>query len=267
MTTTTTIHETHTRTIRIQAQKLRVHPTAQRNLLPGKVKRIAQQLDLDAIGVLAAVEYRINGELCIWIIDGQHRYRALMDQGLGEWEVAVDIHTDVQDDARASALFIKLNSRVVVHPYDRFRNARDAGFPEAVGVSEIAAAHDLTIDRKAGDGHLICVGALTEIYRLDDGATLEACLATIMQAWGSTCNALEGKIVEGMAIVYRRYSHAIEWPVLIKKLAKYPGGPSSLLGDARGLRNYKHMSISRCVAERILETYNAGRTTGRLDPL
>jgi hypothetical protein len=253
--------------ITVAAQTLRIHPHAQRDLLPHKLKELMNTFDLDAIGVLHGVEYEINGEFAIWIIDGQHRWKVLMDQGLGEWLVEVKIHIDVKDDARASELFLKLNNRAPIHPYDKFENARRAGHTDAVGIHQIAIDRKLKIDRTSRDGNVCCVSVLNSVYNFDDGEALGATLDTVLAAWGHTAAAVEGKLIEGLGLVYRTFNGNVDRPALVKKLAKYPGGPSALIGDARGLREYKHISIPRCVAERVIEVYNTGRRIGRLDPL
>jgi hypothetical protein len=213
------------------------------------------------------VEYEIDGVTGLWIVDGQHRYRVLMDHGFGEWIVEVKIHLDVKDDARASDLFIKLNSRASVQPFDKFKNARTAGYENAVRITRIAKDCGLEVARQAGDGKICCVSALTQAYAIDGGQTLIAALETLVAAWGRTAASVEGKLIEGVAAVYKTYKDGIDRPALVKKLGKYPGGATGLLGDAKGLRQYRHLSVGRCVAERIVEVYNSGRKVGRLDPL
>jgi len=253
--------------VKVEAQKLRTHPYAQRELLQHKLKQLKEDLDLDAIGVLHGVEYAINGEYAIWIIDGQHRWRALMDHGFGEWEVEVKIHTEVKDDARASELFLKLNNRAVVKAYDKYENARRAGHNNAVSIAKIATERSLRVDRQSADGHLCCITVLMNVWNFDGGNTLILTLDTLLAAWGRTAAAVEGKLIEGLGTLYKTFNGTIDRPVLVKKLAKYPGGASGLIGDARGLRQFRHASVSRCVAERIIELYNVGRRNGKLDPL
>ena len=62
-----------TKLLKIRADQLQPHPLAQRDTVPSRLKKLVQNLDLDAIGVLHAVEYAINGEKGTWIIDGQRR--------------------------------------------------------------------------------------------------------------------------------------------------------------------------------------------------
>ena len=251
----------------MEAQSLRVHPTAQRELVPVKLRRLEKEFDLDAIGVLQAVEYEIDGERAIWLIDGQHRWYVLISKGFGEWIVQVEIHLNIRDDARAAALFLKLNDRASVHPFDKFKAARSSGDSSAVGIAALVEDRGLVLDRKSKDGYVCCVSSLRTVYQFDQGGALEATMDTIIAAWGGTAAACEGRIIEGLGLFYSKYNGAVDRSALVKKLAKYQGGPCGLLGDAKGLREFRHSSVARCVTERIVQTYNAGRTTGRLDPI
>ena len=256
------------KTVVVRVDSLRIHPTAQRDLVPARVRHIRQNLDLDAIGLLHAVEYEINGVTALWLLDGQHRQRALIDEGFGEWPVEVRIHLDCKTDARASELFLELQDRLSVNTWAKFDNHRKAGHADAVGVERIAQERNFQIGKATADGTISCVAALCRIYAADEGASLAKTLDTIVAAWGHGAPAIEGKLIEGLGIVFKTYNGQIEIDSLVRKLAKYPGGASALIGNARGLRVFRHnASLPRCVAERIIETYNAGRRAGKLDPL
>lgn len=253
--------------VKVRADSLAIHPYAQRELVPSKLRKLLADLDLDAIGVLHAVEYPINKDTKTWVIDGQHRLRALLEHGFGEWIVEVKIHVEVTDDARASALFLKLNDRSPVSPYDKFMNELKSGAQGACGADAVARKHGLKINRSVGDGKLVCVAALKKLYQIDQGKALGATLGTLIEAWGTKSAALEGRLIEGLGIVYARYDGSVDRPAMVKKLAKYPGSASGLIGDARGMTEYRKTTLSRCVAERVIETYNSGRRGGKLDPL
>lgn len=253
--------------VRIQAQALRIHPLAQRDVLPSKEKKLMAELDLDAIGVLHAVQYPINGELATWVIDGQHRQRVLVAHGLGDWQVDVKIHLDVTDDEHASALFLKLNDRSAVCPFDKFRNEVTSGNETACGVLSEVNSRGIEVAKEPGDGKVRCVMAMKRVYDLDAGIALGSTMDTVIAAWGKTEAAMDGKILEGIGIVYAAYGDAINRAALAKKLAKFPGGASGLLGRARGLKDLRQASVPRLVAESVIDLYNAGRRSGTLDPL
>jgi hypothetical protein len=257
-----------TKVTKVRADQLQPHPFAQREGIPqANLKRIKDNLDLDAIGVLHIVRYPINGKTGDWIVDGQTRWRALMDHGLGEWEVEVKIHLDVKDDSRAADLFLKLNTRASVSPFDKFRNALLAKDDEAIGMQDIALKYGVKIASQSADGCIAGISAMRDAYRFDGGDSLDKALGTTIAAWGKRASGLEGKTIKGMAMVYARFNGVIDQASLAKKLAKYPGGPSGLIGDARGLTEFNKGSLTRCIAMRVIDTYNLGRRDGKLDPL
>ena len=261
----------NTETVRVEARTLKVHPTAQRRLVIRNVREIEKTLDLDVIGTLSAVEYEINGETALWIVDGQHRLAALMRLGFGEWIVEVRIYLNYRDDASASRLFIKLNkNRRPVNALCDFVNAERAGEADAVGVSRIVSALDLTMSRNnsKSDGAIRCPALVRKIFNYDNGATLTAALETIIAAWGRSEAGFEGKVIDGLGLLYKRYNGNIERAGLVRTLAKYPGGPTRLIGDARGLLSLHHGgTLTQCVAECVLAIYNRKRTAHRLEPL
>lgn len=221
-----------TRVVWIQAQELQVHPMAQRDLVPAKLKRLIQTMDLDSVGILHGVEYDIPGKGShIWIIDGQHRHRALLELGMGDWEVQVVIHTDVTNEARASMLFLRLNDRAPVRTLDKFKAEVAAGVEDAVGALQVVQKRGLKVGVATTDGWIACVEALKKTWAKDQGATLGASLDTALSAWGMTLAAVEGSIVQGLAEVYGRYNGTMDRPSLIKRLSKFPGGPSGVLGE------------------------------------
>ena len=254
--------------VRMEAQALRIHPNAQRDLVPSRVKKLMDTLDLDAVGVFHAVQYEISGGgLGPWVVDGQHRLAALMRHGFGEWVVDVKLHLDVTNDAEAAALFLKLNDRSPVSSFDKFNNEVTACNETACGVLKQVTARGIKIAREPGDGKVRCVTAMQRVYGFDGGFALARTLDTILGAWGRTEAALDGKIVEGLGIVFNTYGDAVDHAALVKKLAKHAGGASGVLGDARAMRSHRNAPVPRCVAEVVVDLYNVGRRSGKLDPL
>lgn len=248
-----------------EARTLRIHPVAQRDgIIKSKLKQITEHLDLDAIGTVHAVEYEINGEIAAWVIDGQHRIRALLDMGLGEWEVRVEFHDDCKDNAHASALFLELNFRAAVNPTETFRNELQARKPYAVAIQSIAKRYGFNVRAFSGDTSLACAAALKRVYAFDEGRSLESALATITSAWGHNAAANEAKLIEGLGLIFKSNNGSIDKADLVKKLAKFPGGPSALVGAAKGLREYKRVALPSALAEVVIDNYNKGRTQNLL---
>lgn len=253
--------------VKVAAQELRIHPIAQRQLIPSHLKKIKQTLDLDMIGVLHAVEYEIDGVKAKWIVDGQHRWQALIDHGFGEWEVEVKLHLDANDHKRASELFLSLNYKKSVSTFEKFKNELTALQPEALGIKKIAEDFTLKFAPSGDDGKICCVSAAKTVYRVDGGVTFRKALRTLVAAYGRTSAAVEGRLIEGMGLVYKTYNGEIDEAAMVKKLAKHPGGASGLIGDGKGVSEFRKTSVSRCIAEVIVSVYNSGRRSGKLDPL
>lgn len=251
--------------LRVRADTLQPHPLAQREIVPSRLRKLNASLDLDAIGVLHIVHYAIKDKMAMWIVDGQHRWRSLMDNGFGEWEVEIKIHADVTNDASASALFLKLNDRSPVTPYDKFLNRLTAKEDDAISINDIVLKHKMKISRNTADGHIVGIAALEKTYRLDEGEALDKTLGLTTGAWG--LRSLDAKVIEGLGLVCARYNGTLDYPSLTKKLSKYPGTATGLIGDARKLMDYRKVTLSRAVGELVIGLYNKGRSTGKLDPL
>lgn len=259
-------NQSRNRIVYVEARSLRIHPTAQRDgVVKAKVRKFERTMDLDALGTFHAVEYPINGEMALWIIDGHHRLLALLNVGLGEWLVRVEIHVDAASEARASDLFLKLNDRSLPKTFETFRNEIQANRPEAVGLDGVVQAANLHICSSAGDGNIVCIDALKRVYALDPIALARA-LDLVTRAWGLTASAVEGKTIEGIGHVFATYGDAVDRPGLTRKLAKYPGGASGLLGHARGIAASTGRTLWRSVADVVIEVHDRGHSSGRLRP-
>ncbi|KKL74655.1 hypothetical protein LCGC14_2062750 [marine sediment metagenome] len=257
-------NEPRHRIVQRRVDSLRIHPTAQREgLTKAKLRGMVKDFNLDAIGTLHAVQYKIKDRFELWIVDGWHRHAALMELGLGEWEVEVYIHEDVTTDAEASALFLRLNNRAAVSPLDKFVQLYQAGDASAIGVARILSGYGYKVGQTQSDRTSASPAGLLKAYDLDDGSSLNSAFGAAVAAWGHQAPATEGKVVQGLAKLFHIYQD-IEVPALVLKLSKYPGGAAALLGAARQERAVKHVTIVGAIFDIARETYNKGRRTRRL---
>lgn len=231
------------------------------------MKKLAESLDLDAIGVVHAVEYAIGGIKAVWIVDGQHRVYTLRKLELDDWVVDVSVHIDVVDDARASKLFLELNDRAPVRTLDKFKNELQCGDPVATAVRDIASKHGISILSSGGRGSTRSVASLKASYLLDKGSSLDAALGIIREAWRADPSAYEGKIIEGISLIVKTYNGKLDARALATSLMKHSNGAGHIIGRARTIREAAAMPQARAIAQAVLEIYNRGRRTGKLDPL
>lgn len=245
---------------KVRADALTIDDHVQRRCIPARVTRLADGLDLDGVGVITVSE-RADGTLAV--LDGQHRIRALMENGMGEWEVQCRIYHGLTPRDEA-AIFRLLNNTRATSIYDDYKVGLVAQDREWVPIDDAVRRAGLEISDQAADGKIMCVSSLRQVYRSANNGRpgdelVEDTLATALAAWGATTEAVEGNIVAGLGIVLQTYGNELDRAVLVRKLAKFPGGPSGLLGRAKALRDIRPSTIARLVAAVIVATYNTGR--------
>lgn len=252
---------------RMKVRDLIEHPVVQRTIVRTTLQRIIDHMDLNALGVLHAVYYGRNGQDAkIMIVDGQHRLKALNQKGFHDLNVLVEVHYEVNDDAGAAALFLRLQNRSSIDTYSKFKIQCESGEPAAIGTVAVTKFNNLEVGSQCGDGKVACVASLMKLWNVDQGNVLSETLGTLIAAWGPSASSLEGKLVEGLGNVFARYNDMVDKPALVRKLAKYPGGSAALVGDARGMRKFGSSSVAACIADLIINLHDSGKRTGRLMP-
>lgn len=259
------LQQPSTQNIKIRADKLHVHPVAQRAIVKTHLDRIIKNLDLDKIGPIHCVRYKINGRTEYWIVDGQHRIAALMAMGLGEWEVDVILHLAVKNDDGACNLFIGLNTKVAINQYALFHNEVVAEHEPALTVSRIYSEFKLVPRCSAGNGNIRCFQACKRIVSKGGEDLLRSTFGIAISAWGRTEGAVDGHIVEGISRFLEAHQDC-DLETFRTKLSKYPGGPTALIGNARGIRQIRGVgSLANCLYEALVGVYNTGRRTGKIE--
>jgi hypothetical protein len=247
---------------RVRADELEIHPLAQRRLLPSKVARLSRELNRNAVGVIHAVEQTKRGKKRLYVIDGYHRIKAILERRSGDWLLNVHIYLDVDDEA-ACVLFLRLNDRSPVAPFDKYMAELNSDDAIAVGAQNVCKNHNLEVSRTKGTGKICCVTTIKRLFSWDKGAILVKTLDISQGAWGERANsggaALEGVLLEGLARFIRQHDGELDSKSLIRKLAKFPGGPGKVIGDARAQDAYLKGSIRNRICDVIAAIYNKGK--------
>jgi hypothetical protein len=242
----------------VPARLLRVHPEAQRKFQPAWAKKLAEKLDLDALGMFHAVESVINGVRGLWIIDGQHRLAALMQHKLGDWEVMCEIHVGVKDVKTACEKFLNLNSSKKPSAFETFDKAAKAGHSIEVGVTQIVSRYGLRVSDQSDNGTIACVSALCRVYGLDGGHSLDTALRLATTAWGRESSAVEGRLIAALTTFVHASNGTFNEESLRKKLMKYPGGPGKILASGRLFADAKRKTVEYGIVE-VLDGLNERR--------
>jgi ParB-like nuclease domain len=163
---------------RIPLALLKVDHVYQRELSADLVEKIARAWDVAVSGPIV-VSRRPNGDL--YIVDGQHRAAGATKAG------ETDILARVIDGLTApteAAMRLRGNVRRSDKSHERFRAQLAAGNPESLHIQEICSMFDTQINPWPDSRHGInSVSSVEEIYRRDQGKTLQQVFEFIRDTW------------------------------------------------------------------------------------
>lgn len=233
----------------------------QRELSSGKVKKIEDAFDEKGLGAL----HLSLREEKYPIIDGQHRWAAAMNKGLGDMKVHCIVYRGLTR-AEEAELFLILNDSKTMSAIDRYKAAVVAEDETALAIEKVLAHYGLRIAGSGAEGTVRCISKVEQVYKAGPAA-LERLFLILTEAWGTRPSAFEQVVVDGVGKVVTRYNGELDEASLVKKLATYRGGPAALAGDARGYADFRPIGVGRACAELIVDTYNKGKRSGALPPL
>lgn len=263
----------------LPAGQIDVDPTVQRPLNAAWADKIGRELDPDLIGIIH-VSHRTGGRYVV--IDGQHRLHAVKhifgDNGtLVECKVYEGLSR-----SQEAARFVGLNDVKRPVRIDIFMKNVIAKDPDAVAINAVVQEVGLKVDRYKADKTIPAIAALEDVYYgFEKERTAEAgkpskqahpellrsTLLVIRNAWGGTSDSFHGHIITGIGRLLAARQRAMEVDAMVHKLSIYPGGPTALIGAAKGLAPIHGGLLSGSVAEVCLSLYNKGRRVGALEPL
>lgn len=254
---------------KVMVSKLVHDPRVNREPKAAYVRRIVDDFDERAISVIEVSE-RSDGSFVV--LNGWHRVSALHEKGYGDEFVQCRIHKglSVTDEAALSRL---LNNTRRFAAIEDFLKGIEAGDPDILAMNAAIENAGLHVGAQRTErGSLLCVNKIKWIYyggrnpskRETHAEELGVTLAVITSAWGTVPQATDGHLVQGVGILFLRHGEEIIKADLIRKLSKFPGGPGALLGQARGLRELRGGTVSSSVAAGIVDIYNRGRRSRRL---
>lgn len=226
-------------------------------------KKLREGFDPTQIGV-PIVSSRQDGTM-VWL-DGQNRAELIRRAGWSDQKIQCRVFygLTIAEEARA---FLVHNDNRTIRPIYKFLARVTSGDEAAVAITTIAKAAGWRIQDGAANQGITASRSLEKVYLAtpkSPGRALFPTLRVITEAWGYKPTTVNGHVIEGIGMVFARFDDAIEIPALVKKLAEYPGGPSGLIGKAKGLREYQGGILAHSVAEIVVTTYNVRRRGGAL---
>ncbi|MET9262357.1 DUF6551 family protein [Amycolatopsis sp. NPDC004079] len=250
----------------LRADHLGVDPQVQRSLDPNRVRKIADNLNRNALGTII-VSLRDDGTH--HIVDGQHRAAAMMQRGLGDETMDCKVFSGLSLSEEAE-LFRLYNDTRQMRPVVKFRVRVIEGDETAVLLNSMLEDYGWRVTGASGTGFFLAVNALEKIYngagRFDGGqaAACDTLINALTTAWGHNSDAVRAELIEGIGLVILSYGEGLDFRKLTVELAKHDGGPVGVIGDARQLKKLRSCRIGDAMAEVIVSMVNKGRKTRRI---
>lgn len=234
---------------------LSVDPDLQRGQDARRVAKIEAEFDEGALGVIT-VSQRGTGTL--HVVDGQHRVAAARLARGEDFKMPARVFTGLSTEEEAR-LFRLLNNTAKPTAVDLFRIRVLEGDPVAVEIDRILGKHGWRIYLQTADGFFAATAAAERVYRADPEA-VEHAISTVTRAWGKDRSGADGRIFEGIGMLFARYGDLLDQQDLVDRLSR-SGTPGQLIGKARGLRELIGGTLTSALAEIVVEMYNARRRT------
>lgn len=249
----------------IPVDRIRVDPAYQRDIKPTWVSYLAESWDDRAVGLICVSE-RIDGYF--YVLDGHHRVEAARRLDIEFIPAEVWLRLTPSEEAE---MFLQRNNDLNVRRVDKFLAAVTAGRSDQCEIIKIVEDAGWVISDSDNDGQIRAVAALERIYGastdLDKQRRPEALRTTlevVRRAWGFDQDGVAGFLLDGLGRFLIRYWEQVDIDRLIRKLSKYEGGPTALVGRSKELRAFIRTTVPNCVAEMLVETYNVGLRTNKL---
>lgn len=244
----------------VPVARMRISDRAQRRHTSAasraKIERIAREFDPDLFGH-PLTSYR-DGHF--YIVDGAHRYLALVEIGYADQLVQCWVYRNM-DEAEEAAKFLQHNDIRPVGPMDKFKVGLVAGWPDEVEIDRIVRANGMSIG--SSPAQIGCITAVRAVY--DNGGTpvLDQTIRIIRDAYGD--NGFEAGIVGGVGLFCRHYESVFTESRIVDRLSRKRGGVNGLRQDALSLKERYALSNAESVCGALVEVYNHNLRTGRLN--
>lgn len=239
----------------VPLEKMRVSVNAQRDLRQSRVDKLLADFSLELLGFPVVNER----EGFFYIIDGQHRIKALVVWLGDKWEsqnLTCQVYSGLTEQEEAR-MHDRLNDQLPQSPFDRFKVRVTAGNPTETSVKKIVERVGLHISRSKNEGSVSAVSALVKVYERANYKVLERTLKIVYGAFGNP--GLSNQVIDGVARVCERYDGALDDERAKSVLQDMRGGIGALVSRADLLRKQTGASVPECIAAAAVDRINAQR--------
>ncbi len=244
----------------IKVSDMFVDYTYQREPLKAKINRIVKSFDPDLLGVITCSMREDN---TLAIIDGSHRYHALIAMGMKNTNVNALVYfgLSIEDEARIFALTNKEHTKPT--PAQIFKAGVVSGDKSAIAIDTIVDKVGAKIHFSPGADNIRCVGTLRKVYTNAGGNVLAKTLETLKAAYPNNEEMYSGQMISAIACIYNRYGKKVDQQRLIETLTKI-GNPSIVIAQAKAMISSGTVVTFTSLPYLIVSRYNVKLKTNRL---
>jgi hypothetical protein len=201
---------------KISVSDLLVAEAYQRTIVASQVRRITKALDQDAFGSLT-VGQRRDGTL--WVVDGLQRLTAARQLGIAD--VPCDVFQSSGQEHEARVFRLKNKHRTNVSAVALFRAQLTEGDPQSAEIARVIRAAGLRLVLSDGGKNtwpdIKAVRSVERAYGRVGSDGLATVLRVLCEAWAGEKDALQGDMIDGLALFIKRHP-AVNEQRLIDKL-------------------------------------------------
>ena len=234
----------------------------QRVVDQNQVKRIAKNWDWSMVGLLT-VSRRVGephpGEL--FVVDGQHRLEAGR-MAFGEEQPLPCVVRPMTYEEEAARFARQSQNTRRVGARDLFHARIEARDPDAIEVKEVVERQGWVISSHktpSGQNSIVAIATLVSIHRMYGATTLEETLRTLASAYGYHYEAVDNRILNGVAHFLYHFPVANRRE-LADKLGRPESIPRALQQNAARYGGYgSGKGGSMAMSRAIMDVYNKNR--------
>ena len=197
---------------KVALDDLKIDPQAQRTLNERRAQKIADGLERPAIGTIIVSE-RKDGQL--YVIDGQHRKRALELEGYET--VEAEVHKGLTKADEAKLFLLKNRESSKPNPIDQYKIGVTGGLPQYVAIEKVLKKHNLAVGTSSAN-RIGSAAALVRIMERYDAEVFERVITVAEEAWGRTQATWNGMLLSGLGRLLGKHPGIVDDERLVKKL-------------------------------------------------
>lgn len=244
----------------VKVNEMFVDYTYQRVPLKTKINRIVKNFNPDLLGVITCSMREDN---TLAIIDGSHRYHALLEMGMKDASVNALVYfgLSIKDEAHIFALTNKEHTKPT--PSQIFKAGIVSGDETSVGIANVVEKVGASFDEGPGANVIRCIATIRRVYTNAGPSVLAKTLETLKAAYPDNKEMYRDQMISAIGCIYHRYGKKVDQQRLSEVLAKI-GNPSLVIAQAQAMMSSGQTITFTSLPFLIVSRYNVKLKNNRL---